>query len=83
LGYFTDRPLIETGGLVNNYEFLEKYKGNDSEFVIEGDYDYFVHRKMYILFSNAKMEELGLILVKEIEEPRKEGWNIQIWQKQN
>ncbi len=79
LGYFTDRPLIEIGGLVNSYEFFEKYKGNKTAFLIEGDYDYYLDRKMYIPLSNAKMEELGLILVKEIEEPRREGWNIEIW----
>lgn len=79
LGYFTDRPLIETGGLVNSYEFFETYKGNDTAFIIEGDYDYFVDRRMYILLSNDEMEDLGLILAIEIQEPRKEGWNIQIW----
>ncbi|MHA1413703.1 MAG: hypothetical protein ACTSW3_04575 [Promethearchaeota archaeon] len=81
LGYFTDRILIEIWGLVNSFEFVEKYKGNVSKFIIEGNYDYYVDRVMYFWLSYEELKALGLILVYEYGKPANSSNCIQVWQK--
>ncbi|MFX1257907.1 MAG: hypothetical protein ACFFAN_08615, partial [Promethearchaeota archaeon] len=79
LGYFTNRSVIEIRGLINSFEFREKYEGNVSKFLSEGEYDYFVERISYRRVSSRELRDLGLILVHEIEDPENPSRTVQIW----
>ncbi|MBD3227312.1 MAG: hypothetical protein GF329_03915 [Candidatus Lokiarchaeota archaeon] len=81
LGYFIERPLIETWGLVNSFEFVEKYKGNRTKFIIEGEYDYYIDMRQSIPLSNAEMQAQNLTLEIEFYDVWAPERTLQVWKK--
>ncbi|MBD3194089.1 MAG: hypothetical protein GF317_03480 [Candidatus Lokiarchaeota archaeon] len=81
LGYFIEQPLIESWGLVNSFEFIEKYNGNRTKFIIEGDYDYYIDQTQYIPLNNTEMQAQNLTFIIEFYDVWAPYRTLEIWKK--
>ena len=77
-GYFIDRPLIETWGLVNSYEFYQTYKGIKN-FIMNGTYDYYIEAARFFHLSEQEVLDAGLVLIMQFNNTGDSRWNVLIW----
>jgi hypothetical protein len=77
-GYFIDRPVIETWGLVNSYEFYQTY-GSIKNFIMNGTYDYYIEAARFFYLSEQEIAKAGLSLIIQFNNSLDPRWNILIW----
>lgn len=75
LGYFAERHVVEWNGIANSYDFVSRYHGNESKYILEERPDYVVDYRPQVEVETLQRANYTRVrtesTVTEVQTPRK------------